>query len=115
MEAMKQKFLHMRSSEFGLHMVIMFLLMQSLEICHLYEFSNASSKLITVLTSIGGPGGVAGFRITDLWQEVREEENNMSEGEQKPTPEKHEPKLETRNNLPNLQSILGGEHYPNLE
>jgi len=33
----------------------------------------------------------------------------------KPTPEKHESRLETRNNLPNLQSILGGEHYPNLE
>ncbi|WZZ78695.1 hypothetical protein YC2023_099267 [Brassica napus] len=39
----------------------------------------------------------------------------MSEGEMKPTPEKHESRLETRNNLPNLQSILGGEHYPNLE
>ena len=39
----------------------------------------------------------------------------MSEGERKPTSEKHEPRLETRNNLPNLQSILGGEHYPNLE
>jgi len=33
-------------------MVITFLLMQSLEICHLYEFSNASSKLITVLTHL---------------------------------------------------------------
>ena len=33
----------------------------------------------------------------------------------KPTPEKHEPRLETRNNLSNLQNILGGEHYPNLE
>ncbi|KAF2574589.1 hypothetical protein F2Q70_00002303 [Brassica cretica] len=32
----------------------------------------------------------------------------MSEGEQKPTPVKHEPRLETRNNIPNLQSILGG-------
>ncbi|KAF3501888.1 hypothetical protein F2Q69_00043790 [Brassica cretica] len=39
----------------------------------------------------------------------------MSEGEMKPTPEKHESRLETINNLPNLQSILGGEHYPNLE
>ncbi|KAF2531107.1 hypothetical protein F2Q70_00029113 [Brassica cretica] len=38
----------------------------------------------------------------------------MSEGEWKPTPKKHEPKLETRNKLLNLQSILGGEHYPNM-
>ncbi|WZZ27355.1 hypothetical protein YC2023_010756 [Brassica napus] len=48
-------------------------------------------------------------------KEAREEENNLSEGERKPTPEKPEPRLETRNNLPNLQSIFGGEHYPNLE
>ena len=39
----------------------------------------------------------------------------MSEGERKPTSDKPELKLDTRNNLPNLQSILGGEHYPNLE
>ncbi|WZZ71881.1 hypothetical protein YC2023_083251 [Brassica napus] len=50
-----------------------------------------------------------------LKREAREEENNLSEGERKPTPEKPEPRLETRNNLPNLQSIFGGEHYPNLE
>ncbi|KAF3535249.1 hypothetical protein F2Q69_00021192 [Brassica cretica] len=37
------------------------------------------------------------------------------EGERKPTPEKPEARLKTRNNLPNLQSILGGEYYPNLK
>ncbi|WZZ69804.1 hypothetical protein YC2023_081174 [Brassica napus] len=38
------------------------------------------------------------------YREAREEEDNLCEGERKPNPEKPEPRLETRNNLPNLQS-----------
>ncbi|WZZ14301.1 hypothetical protein YC2023_107390 [Brassica napus] len=50
-----------------LHMVITVLLMQSLEICHIYEFSNASAKLMTVLTYLWSASlKTCGERVRDF-------------------------------------------------